>query len=119
MSDFIQVKISRAAGSSAKPEHRNFVIGINVASVTADLARGQSSLVRKHVGTSVAYIQNHLPEVQKVLAGQIAFSHSGELHSFQSRRPPAELHFSFPTSAPRSTKPDTYVGDFPVWYIPD
>jgi hypothetical protein len=119
MGDFIQVKISRAAGSSAKPEHRNFVIGINVASITADLAQGENSLVRKHVGASLAYIQNHLPEVQKVLAGQIAFSHSGELHSFQARRPPAELHFSFPASAPRLTTPDAHVGDFPLWYMPD
>src|ERR1700676_2140255 len=118
MNNFIQVEIKRASGSTAKPEQRNFVIGISAESVAADLARGDDSLVRKHCGHTpplADYVKKHLVEIQQVLGMQIAFSRANELHPLQPRKLPAELHLSFPTSAPQSGEPDAYVGDFPVW----
>jgi hypothetical protein len=122
MNIFIQVEIKRASGSTAKPEQRNFVIGISAESVAADLARGNDSLVRKHCGhmppLPVAdYVEKHLVEIQQVVGVQIAFSRANELHLLQPRTLPAELLFSFPTSAPQSSEPNTYVGDFPVWDV--
>jgi hypothetical protein len=122
MNNFIQVEIKRASGSTAKPEQRNFVIGISAESVAADLERGNDSLVRKHCGYMPApplvdYVKNHLVEIQQVVGVQIAFSRANELHPLQPRTLPAELHFSFPTSAPQSREPSTYLGDFPVWDV--
>jgi hypothetical protein len=120
MNNFIQVEIKRASGSTAKPEQRNFVIGISAESVAADLARGNDSLVRKHCGDMPSlpdYVDKHLVEIQQVLGMQIAFSRANELHPLQPRTQPAELHFSFPRSAPQSSEPNIYVGDFPVWDV--
>ena len=121
MHNFIQVEIKRASGSTAKPEQRNFVIGINVESVIADLSRSTDSLVRKHCGGTMPpradYIAKHLVEIQQVLGMQIAFSRANELHPLQPRALPAQLHFSFPTSAPQSGEPNAYAGDFPVWDV--
>jgi hypothetical protein len=120
MNNFIQVEIKRASGSTAKPEQRNFVIGISAEAVTADLARGNDSLVRKHFGDTpplADYVKKHLVEIQQVLGMQIAFSRANELHPLQPRTLPAELHFSFPTSAPQSREPNTHAGDFPVWDV--
>ena len=85
-----------------------------------DLARAKDSLVRKHCGDTprlVDYVDKHLVEIQQVLGMQIAFSRANELHPLQARARPAELHFSFPTSAPQSREPSTHVGDFPVWDV--
>jgi hypothetical protein len=119
MGNFIQVEIRRASGSTAKPEQRNFVIGISAETVLADLAR-DDSLVRKHCGNTpplAAYVTRHLVEIQQVLGMQIAFARSNELHPLQPRKLFAELQFSFPASAPQSRDPDTHVGDFPVWNV--
>jgi hypothetical protein len=120
MNNFIQVEIKRVSGSTAKPEQRNFVIGISSESVAADLAKDNDSLVRKHCGHMppiADYVGKHLVEIQQVVGMQIAFSRANELHPLQSRALPAELHFSFPTSAPQSREPNIYVGDFPVWDV--
>lgn len=120
MNNFIQVEIKRAAGSTAKPEQRNFIIGISAESVLADLARGDDSLVRKHCGDTpplADYVDRHLVEIQQVVGMQIAFARANELHPLQPRTLPAELHFSFPTSAPQAREPDTHAGDFPVWDV--
>jgi hypothetical protein len=120
MNNFIQVEIQRASGSTAKPEQRNFVIGISAELVAADLARGNDSLVRKHCGDMpplADYVDKHLVEIQQVLGMRIAFSRANELHPLQPRTLPAKLHFSFPRSAPQSSEPNTYVGDFPVWDV--
>ncbi len=120
MNNFIQVEIKRASGSTAKPEQRNFVIGVSAESVIADLARGNDSLVRKHCGDTPAladYVDKHLVEIQQVLGMRIAFSRADELHPLQPRTLPAELHLSFPTSAPQSREPNTRAGDFPVWDV--
>ena len=120
MTNFIQVEIKRAAGSTAKPEQRNFVIGIGAESVLADLARGSDSLVRKHCGEMPPlgdYVDKHLVEIQQVLGMQIAFARANQLHPLQPRTMPAQLHFSFPASAPQGREPDTYAGDFPVWNV--
>ena len=120
MNNFIQVEIKRASGSTAKPEQRNFVIGISAQSVIADLARGDGSLVRKHCGDMpllADYVDKHLVEIQQVVGMRIAFSRANELHPLQSRTLPAELHFSFPKSAPQSREPNTHAGDFPVWDV--
>jgi hypothetical protein len=120
MNNFIQVEIKRASGSTAKPEQRNFVIGISAESVAADLARGDDSLVRKHCGYMPPlpeYVEKHLVEIQQVVGMQVAFSRANELHPLQPRTLPAEMHFSFPSSAPQSSEPNTHVGDFPVWDV--
>ena len=118
MNNFIQVEIKRASGSTAKPEQRNFLIGISVESVMADLSKGNDSLVRKHCGdmpVRADYVDKHLVEIQQVLGMQIAFARANELHPLQPRTLPAELNFSFPTAAPPSQEPNTCAGDFPVW----
>jgi hypothetical protein len=122
VNNFIKVEVKRASGSTAKPEHRNFVIGISAESVLADLARGDASLVRKHCGDMPLqedYIDKHLVEIQQVLGMRIAFSRANELHPLQPRTLPAELHFSFPTAAPEEREPNTHVSDFPVWDVTD
>jgi hypothetical protein len=118
MNNFIQVEIKTAAGSTAKPEQRNFVIGISAELVITDLSRGNDSLVRKHCGDTPPlpeYVDKHLVEIQQVVGMQIAFSRANELHPLQPRTLPAELHLSFPTAAPQSSEPNMHVGDFPVW----
>ena len=120
MNNFIQVEIKRASGSTAKPEQRNFIIGISAESVAADLARGDASLVRKHCGYMPPlpdYVAKHLVEIQQVVGVQIAFSRAEELHPLQPRTLPAELHLSFPRSAPQASEPNMYVGDFPLWDV--
>lgn len=120
MNNFIQIEVKRATGSTAKPEQRNFVIGISAEMVLADLSRGNDSLVRKHCGPMpllAKYVDKHLVEIQQVLGIQIAFARANELHPLQPRTLPAELHFSFPTSAPQSSEPSTYMGNFPVWDV--
>jgi hypothetical protein len=120
MNNFIQVEIKRASGSTAKPEQRNFVIGISAESVMADLSRGNDSLVRKHCGDMpplADYVDKHLVEIQQVLGMRIAFSRADELHPLQPRTLPAELHLSFPKLAPQSSEPNIRVGDFPVWDV--
>jgi hypothetical protein len=81
LNNFIQVEIKRATGSTAKPEQRNFVIGISAESVLADLVRCNDSLVRKHCGDMpplADYVDKHAVEIQQVLGMRIAFSRANQ-----------------------------------------